>query len=529
MASKTKWITMRFGGGWATDFGPRAYNAPDAAMNYTIPWLNDAFDVVYEFDGGPHKCPGTAALNSTTLGGSSSVRGVFDYWRQGTGGAPSQRIVAHVDTRVLDVTGGSTTVLATGLSDSGIPHYDTFDDFLIIGSDSSSDVPRSWDQTTFQNLAGSPPRFSFSTNWKSRQFAAGVYTAPSTLYYSPSADPEDWTGAGSGSITVSPNDGDMIVGIISHKNELIIFKGPYKGSIHRLQGSTPSDFAVVPFIKGIPAVWQNSIFRFGDDVGWLSPFGTVHSLNATDKFGNYVQSYLTYPIGSHVRENMNHGRLRQAWAVDVPNRGYVLITYPDAGQTNNNRCLMMDYRWLPQGEPFPRWAMWKSFQFASLGLVVDASNRQRLFGGDYSGFVYKTDQPTRTHASAAITATVTTPSLTFGDELTMKTLERAAVGVRPYNNNSLAFRWQRDNQTQQSYSGLTQGGGDVLGSAASNQFTLDTSQLAGANFIPRFMELEEGGEFRAVSFQVEDSTNNSDLELHTIGAGVSVGAASTEN
>lgn len=268
----SRWVQHRFGGGWATDYGALSYDSPDQAGLIDIPFLLDARNTVFEFDGGPRKVPGANLFNTATLEAGAAVMGVYDYWRQGTTGSAAQKVVVHVSTKVKAASiDGIFSDIGTGLTSGAIPHYSTFDDLLIIGSSASADVPRSWDQTTFQNLAGSPPRFSFSVPHKNRQWAAGIYATPSRLHYSASLDPEDWTGAGSGSIDVDPNDGDAITGIISHKNELWVFKGPYRGSIHRITGSAPADFARTVFVTGLGVGWIHSIFKFGDDIGFIHP------------------------------------------------------------------------------------------------------------------------------------------------------------------------------------------------------------------------------------------------------------------
>ena len=43
------------------------------------------------------------------------------------------------------------------------------------------------------------------------------------------------------------------------------------------------------------------------------------------------------------------------------------------------------------------------------------------------------------------------------------------------------------------------------------------------------MQLEEGGEFRAIQYEVRQSGVNEDIELHNISAEVHFGAVSTEN
>ena len=110
----------------------------------------------------------------------------------------------------------------------------------------------------------------------------------------------------------------------------------------------------------------------------------------------------------------------------------------------------------------------------------------------------------------------------------MKTLSAASLGLQPKNNANVTFGWSRDNNAQQTQT-VTQGGGAVWGPADANVFTWDQSVWGGGRFVDRFLELEEGGEFRDVQFQVTHSANNQDIELHSIGAQITAGSLSTEN
>lgn len=528
-------LTIRhfFGGGWATDLGPTVDVSPDQSGKVVIPFLVDAENTLYELDGGPHKIGGTTKVNSSALESGAVVTGVYDYWRQGIAGSPSRRRICHVGTKVLADTDDATftNTLATGFETGKVPCYFTFDDLLIYSSDSTVDVPRSWDQTTSQNLAGSPPRFSFGCSHKNRAWAAGVYTAPSRLYYSANTDPTNWTGSGSGSIDIDPNDGDMITGIASHKDELWVFKGPNKGSIHRVTGSAPTGsdgFARKNYVKGIGACWHNAIFTFADDLGFVSQYGSVHSLAATSAFGDFFEASMSRPINiGWIRNYLNYNRLRNIWAVTDPLHGLVYITASWSANSTNNTVIVMDFRNAPDTL---RWAKIPSYSFASLNLFVDTNGVRRVLGGSNDGFVKRLNIVDRSlDTTTAYTYKITTPKLTYGMPLQMKTLERGSVGIAPKGNFNFTLGWTRDNNAQQTLT-VAQGGGDVLGSASANQFTLDTSTLAGSQFVDRYHEFgETGGEFRSVEYQVTQAGTNQDIEVHSLTASVSPGAESTEN
>jgi hypothetical protein len=383
-------------------------------------------------------------------------------------------------------------------------------------------VPTSWDHITFQNLAGSPPNFAFSELHKDRLWSAGVVTLPSRLYYSGYTDPEDWSGAGTGFIDIDPNDGDAITGLASHKDQLWVFKGPYKGSIHRITGSAPTggdSFARQTFIRGLGSVNHNSIFRYRDDLGFMWSDGSVHSLAATSAFGDFNDAALSRPINRWLKDHVNGSRLKYAWAATDSVQGYTLFTLPIDSATNNNQILMMDFRFNPV-----RWSRWDAFDSGCLAPVVD-SGIPTIFDGSNDGYVRRLQRSNRSiDGTDAISSITKFPFIDYGTPINKKVLERASVGISPKGEYGLTFTWQRDDEASQFVTAEQAATGIPLG-----QFILGTSSLGGATFADRFMSLEEGGEFRSISFGVENSAVNEDLELHSISASIGPGADSGEN
>lgn len=522
------WVRHSLEGGWATAYGPTVDGLPGKDGFLPIPFLIEAENIDYVFPRGVRKIGGTTRVNSSDIVSSSTtITGLHDYWRQGTSGSATRRKVCHAGTQMFaDTDDNVFASLTTGLELGAIPHYSTFDDFLIVGSSSTTDVPRSWDQTTFQNLAGSPPRFSFSASHKNRHWAAGVYTAPSTLYYSASVDPEDWTGAGSGSIVIDPNDGDMITGIASYKNELLVFKGPYRGSIHRITGSTPSDFAREIFIRGLGATWQNTIITYGDDLLWQWSTGTIHSLKATNAFGDYNQAFLTFPIDNWLRENVNKSRLKFACAVNDPVNSRVLFGLSRNAVQYNDFMLSYDYRF--KDPPFDRgrWSYRTAYPASSLGFFVDNSaGERRVYVGGTNGRIRRIDGATKNiDGSTAYTAQVTTPTCTYGTPWQMKTMDGIGVGMTPQGDWTTTVGWSRDGMAQQTTT-VSMQGGDVLGSS----FIMGSSVLGGLGYANRYAGMtEEGGEFRGVRYQLTQSGDDQGMEIYDIHAKYSRGAESIE-
>ena len=90
MPAGTQNVRHTFGGGWATDYGPNAEVTIDNSGRVVIPFLVDAENVEFEFDGGPHKIGGAALLNTAQINAGATIRGLFDFWSINSGN-PFQR------------------------------------------------------------------------------------------------------------------------------------------------------------------------------------------------------------------------------------------------------------------------------------------------------------------------------------------------------------------------------------------------------------------------------------------------------
>ena len=128
---------------------------------------------------------------------------------------------------------------------------------------------------------------------------AGVEDNLSTVFYSKLLDPTDFSGTGSGSITLS----DQIVGIKSFRNELFIF---CRNSIFKLQdiNGTP---VVIPVAKNIGCLSGYSIQEIGGDLIFLAPDG-LRTVAGTARIGDVelgTVSKAIQPIITQLAENID--------------------------------------------------------------------------------------------------------------------------------------------------------------------------------------------------------------------------------
>lgn len=499
MPSRRTLLPLPIKGGWATSIGPQSE---------AISHLLTAENIYYELDGGVRKIPGAARINSSAVtesGTAITFLALFDFWKSGTSWAPTQKRMAYGGTQIFkEDLDGVWDSLKTGLESGKLASFTQMNDIAIWSSTSTVDVPQKWNQTdaTTSNLGGSPPNFAFCVPHRGRLWAAGVASNPSRLYYTALDNAEDWTGAGSGSIDIDLNDGDVITGLASHKQRLWVFKGPNRGSISYVTGSSPTGsdaFARVPFSTGIPCVSHQTIVSYMNDLAFLSARG-IHSLSATDQYGDMKEGFLSFPIQSVFLENLDIANLSLAHGVNHRGRGLLLWAVRQSGQSQNNWVLAYDYRFQPG-----RLSLLTAYQAASLAIILHNS-QPRLFSGGYNGFVLRHDESNRNIANAAYTAKIATPYIHFGNPDLMKQTAWWRLGIQPQGTSTLTIQYQHDDGAIQSTS-VSQSSGAVLDS-----FVLDTDILGGGAYLQRYVSMP--GTYRVQQVTVSQGGLNEDMEVH---------------
>ena len=509
MPANPNLTTLRhvFVDGWRPDYPPSADVQLDQAGGVRVPYMTMAENLLFGPNGDLQKIPGTGRVNSAALESGATVTGAFDYWQLGTGGSSTQRRIVNAGTKIkADAADGTFSDIQTGMVSGAVPTYCPAGDGVIIATD-GGDVPQFATGATCAALGGTPPTFKWAVKHKNRIFAGGINTAPSDVYYTVFGNHADWAGAGSGKFTVESSDGDDVIGAASHKGALIIFKGRQRGSIHVLTGSAPTGddaFALAPFQYDVGAVAHNAIFPFGNDLGFMSPSGAIHTLSATQAYGSFSLGALTLGINETLHRRLNFSVIKNASVRNDWIRSRVYATMAVDGSSTNNLILVLDYRFSP-----PRASYITAFTAASLALVKDATDGGRpvvMFGG-HDGYLRKFTTTSAIDGATAISFRATSPFINYATPHVIKTITGCAVTVQPKNQGSFTFRWQRDNQAQQSAT-LTQGGGVGL-----DTFVLDTDTLGGSRNSDRFNDGDMLGEYRSIAFDILQETLNQDFAM----------------
>lgn len=493
--------------------------------------LITAQNCIYELSGAVRKVGGDSRINATAITGGPSITGMFDFWRGGGAAAFTQKHVVMTSNQKVykddmdgtydDITG------AASITASAIPVFCQARDLLTIWTD-KNDTPLKWNQTgNVAALGGTPPVGRGMTFHVNRGFAWGVNANASRLYYSSSTDVEDWSGSDTGSIDIDPEDGDRIIGCISYKRRLFIFKGPNKGSIHILAGTAPTGadgFSRTKLVSGIALQTHNSILEISDDIWFMSDRG-IHSLSATQDFGDFQGAFLSRFLNSYFRDTITRGSLNKVWGCHYALKGCALWVLPTATSTTNNTTLGASY-WRLQEDGI-KWFTWsRSAPSCAIRINPTSLVKEVVFGSS-AGFALIEDQNARAITSnTAYNLQLTTPWVMTGEI-------DAAGQPKPYNPANLERMSMRSisvgnyDVTVQLTSDMGAGDNYAFNQGANitsatgtlfNDALFGVAQFSGATSTagPQFGFRRVKGQGRAVKLDVTQGGLNQDAHLYEI-------------
>ncbi len=515
MADRILTKVITFNAGYATDLAPQVRE---------LTFLDKAENIIYEVNGSARKVGGAAKINSSAITGGPSITGMYDFWTSGTGGTDTQKFVAvtsdgkvwkeDMDGTFDEITG------AASISPNAIPVFAQMGDKLSIWFN-TNDTPLKYTGTgNVTSLGGTPPVGRGCLIHANRPWAWGMNANASRITYGTSTDIEDWT-TDDGSIDIDPDDGDRIIGCASYKETLFIFKGPNKGSIHTITGNTVATFSLKPLTKGIALQSHNSIIPVGDDVWFMSDQG-IHSLSATQNFGNFAGAFLSRFLRGYFRSNINRTNLSKVWGVNYAEKGCALWALTASGASTNNTALGISYvRAQEEGlKPFT----WTGRTCVSAALRIHPTTKLRevVFGGN-DGFARRQDTTARNiDTSTAYSFRAKTPMLEIastdsqgkpkGDQPV--TLQSMYVKSSPVGNYDITVLLNRDQNAAESYT-FNQGQAGFILNDATRSILDGTNTLAGGDLQIVYADLT--GEARGVRLDVTQGGLDQDAQIYEIG------------
>lgn len=337
-------------------------------------------------------------------GEESVITALFDFPRPGANRRTTHRLIAVSNGRVhvdhgSHVFSGPILDRQDGATAQTLFDFASFDGRLVIAR-TGDKVPMIWDVGGAQAeaLEGSPPHISMLRVHSRRLFGAGDPRFPSRLYWSGLGNPEIWTTeftgdfVDSGFTDIDKDDGGILTAISpSLHGDLILYKTT---GVFRLRGTDFDNFSLDPIFKfvlgGVP---HHAVTNVLNDQYFVTSYG-VHSLLATQKYGDLEQALLSNDLRDDWNTYINPDLLQYAWAVNNERFDrYELLLPRGVGGLGRypNRIFCLHYGLTDELHPSGRWSM-KLIQGGSMIPFLDEDGSQHIFIGGMTGFVNRQDE-----------------------------------------------------------------------------------------------------------------------------------------
>lgn len=322
---------------------------------------------------------------------------------------------------------------------------------------------------------------TFGVKHDLRMFAAGNSSDPHRLYYTPIDNHEAFNDVDGGTLSIYPGEGDRIVGALSFRGALIVFKD--KG-IYIVDTSDPDtgNWSVAKLSTAVGTLSQHTIVPIENDCLYMDKVGNIHALSATNIRGDVNTSNVSNAadIDQFFRTDVNVTELVRAVGKWYEARRQVIFALPLGASLNNDLRLIGEVEPTEAGRS-TRWFMSRRDICISLWMSPDARGIDRPRVGDDEGFVWQLDTEARNKDGAAYSITFNTADtdLGFADEKLAyvdKNLEFLTLVSEPSGDFDLTVNVYVDNMLTDTVVFSLAGGGVPLG-----EFELDTDAL-GSNF-----------------------------------------------
>jgi len=247
--------------------------------------------------------------------------------------------------------------------------------------------------------------------------AAGVENNLNTVYYSVYNDPNNFSGSGAGSVTIS----DQVQGIKGFRTDLIVFA---ENSIHKLINiNDSSNIRIDPITENVGCLNGYSIQEIGGDLIFLAPDG-LRTVAGTARIGDVELGTVSSNIQNIVSDLAESINLYTINSVVLREKSQYRLFYTNTGAADSTqRGIIGTLR--PNGF---QWSETRGLEVTAIGSGFDNNGVEQYYHGDTNGNVYQHDVGDDFDGTK-ILARYTTPDYDYGDLGTLKTLHYLRVSM----------------------------------------------------------------------------------------------------
>jgi len=362
---------FKFNGGLASS-RPNTLLDPNQALNLRNVYITQA--------GGLRKRNGNTEFNATAMNSGADVQGLGYYKLQA--GTDYMMAIAgnkiyksdNLEGTMDDITGA---VVITAGQNNIWTHSVMNDTSIFVGG--APDAPIKWTGSgNAAALGGTPPQGRFGFQMNNRFFIGAPNSDRSTIYWSVLANPEDWSGTGSGRADIYTGDGDTLVGYaILNTDIVLLFK---QNTIHQFI-VREHPFPNFSLNLNTGAVSKKGIVVCKGLVYFITPKGRMA---ITD--GVKILTQVSFPKLTDVDDlwdSLNRSRLQYIEGIYYEGKDFERIIWlcSTGVNTENDLAIIWDIRnqcWLKHTTGFK-------------GNIMTRTQDGDLYIGDFLGKVYKQD------------------------------------------------------------------------------------------------------------------------------------------
>jgi hypothetical protein len=247
--------------------------------------------------------------------------------------------------------------------------------------------------------------------------AAGVENNLNTVYYSVYNDPDNFTGSGAGSVTIS----DQVQGVKGFRTDLIVFA---ENSIHKLININDSaNIRIDPITENVGCLSGYSIQEIAGDLLFLAPDG-IRTVAGTARIGDVELGTLSkaiQPVLTALTQNINLYRIT---SIVIREKSQYRLFYSNVNAVAaGQRGIIGTIR----ANGF-EWSETRGLEVTEIGSGFDKDGVEVYYHGNNTGYVHIHDSGDDFDGTA-ILARYSTPDYDYGDLGTLKTLHYLKVSA----------------------------------------------------------------------------------------------------
>lgn len=357
--------------GGAAKFNAAALGAPSvviSGINYS-PLANTTRDAVFLSNGSILKDTGAGTFATTLASGLTSTRVPPPHFMMAGGeaaGAP-RTLFCFSNTNQVRVVDGDGAVMAA-----------------------ITTPPADW--------AGAGNFPTFGVLHEGRLWAGGNASDPHRMYYSRSSDHQDFSAPG-GTLSIHPGEGEILVGGLSFKGLLILFKFPRGIYVVNTADPSPAGWRVERLSKAVGGVNQQTIVPISNDTMYMDAAGNIHLVSATNAFGDVQTSNISQAadLSQFIRDTVSLPDIRRATGIWYDAKSQAQFAVPLKGTVDNNLRITVD---MSNPQTPVRFLLSRRDTPISMWMRPDVFGVYKPVHGDLGGFIWLMDQLARNKGGA---------------------------------------------------------------------------------------------------------------------------------